>query len=243
MISEALPIFIGYDAREARAFEICRDSLLRHSSTPLHIVKLDEMALRQAGLYGREWRQEGNNRVDLGDLRPFSTDFAFTRFFVPSLSLFQGWALFCDCDFLFTADISEIFDLADERFAVLCVKHEHNPAEASKMGGIAQGAYRRKNWSSLVLWNCAHPANRAITHFAINARAGAWLHAFSWLRDDEIGSIPHRWNWLAGVDDPPGITPSGIHYTLGIPGIHDGCDDTPFADLWLAAAGSEREAA
>ena len=233
----ALPIYIGYDAREARAYDICRESLLRHSSSPLHIVKLDEAALRQAGLYGREWRQEGRNRIDLGDLRPFSTDFAFTRFFVPSLSLFQGWAMFCDCDFLFTADISEVFDLADDRYAVMCVKHEHNPAEASKMGGIVQGAYRRKNWSSLVLWNCAHPSNRAITHFAINARAGAWLHAFSWLRDDEIGAIPRRWNWLAGIDEPLGITPFGIHYTLGIPGIHEDCEDTPFAELWLAAAG------
>ena len=240
---DVLPIYIGYDDREARAYDICRESLLCHSSRPLHIVKLDETALRQAGFYGREWRQEGKNRVDLGDLRPFSTDFAFTRFFVPSLSLFQGWALFCDCDFLFTTDISEIFDFADDRFAVMCVKHEHNPAEASKMGGITQGAYRRKNWSSLTLWNCAHPSNRAVTHFAVNSRAGAWLHGFSWLRDDEIGAIPRRWNWLAGVDKPMGITPSGIHYTLGIPGIHEGCEDTPFADLWLDTANKLQEAA
>lgn len=239
----AFPVFVGFDERESRAYDICRESLLRHSSVPLHVVKLDETALRSTGFYGREWRQEGQNRVDLGDLRPFSTDFAFTRFFVPSLCLFQGWALYCDCDILFTADIAEVFGLAEDKYAVMCVKHEHNPAEASKMGGVTQGAYRRKNWSSLVLWNCAHQANRALTQFAVNGRAGAWLHAFSWLKDNEIGAIPRRWNWLAGVDEPMGVTPSGIHYTLGIPGIHDGCTDTPMADLWLAAAGEARAVA
>jgi lipopolysaccharide biosynthesis glycosyltransferase len=229
-----LPVFIGYDSREHEAYEVCRASLLRHASQPLHIVRLDQSALRSAGIYNRDWRQEGRNRIDLGDLKPFSTDFAFTRFLVPALSMYQGWALFCDCDFLFTEDVAELFGRADPNCAVMCVKHHHEPVEQEKMGGIVQGRYFRKNWSSLVLWNCAHPANRSLTVCSINKFAGAWLHAFSWLADEDIGALPQRWNWLAGVDAEVGETPSGIHYTLGIP-IMPGCENTPYADLWRAA--------
>lgn len=236
-MSEPLSVFIGYDEREHEAYEICRASLLRHSSVPLHIVKLDQTPLRRAGWYRREWRFNGPNRIDLGDLKPFSTDFAFTRFLVPALSLYQEWALFCDCDFLFTGDIAEVFALADDRYAALCVKHDHDPAEPTKMGGIAQGRYRRKNWSSLVLWNCAHPRNANLTGYVVNEWAGQWLHAFSWLSDDEIGDVPRRWNWLSGVDQDLGNVPAGIHYTLGVPTM-PGCAEVPYADLWRAARAS-----
>ena len=232
-MSETLPIFIGYDEREADAFDVCRASLLRHASVPLHIVKLDQAALRRAGWYRREWRYVEGQRVDLGDLKPFSTDFAFTRFMVPALSLYQGWALFCDGDFLFTDDIAKLFALADERYAVMCVKHDHDPAETSKMGGIVQSRYRRKNWSSLVLWNCGHPSNASLTGFMVNEFAGQWLHAFNWLKDDEIGALPLEWNWLVGVTSDLGRMPAGIHFTLGIPTM-PGCADMPYAQLWRA---------
>jgi hypothetical protein len=233
----SLPIFIGYDEeREAGAFDVCRASLLRHASAPLHIVRLDQAMLRRAGWYRREWRHEDGQRIDLGDLKPFSTDFAFTRFLVPALSLYQGWALFCDGDFLFTADIAELFALADDRYAVMCVKHDHDPAETSKMGGIVQSRYRRKNWSSLVLWNCGHPSNAMMTGYVASNWAGQWLHAFSWLKDEEIGSLPLRWNWLAGVTPDLGIVPAGIHFTLGVPSLKP-CSDAPYADLWLAERG------
>lgn len=245
-MSDPLTVVIGYDPQEQAAYEVCRWSLLKHASRPLHIVKLDQDALRIAGMYRREWRLEGQQKIDLGDLKPFSTAFSFTRFLVPALTLYQGWALYCDCDFLFTADIAELFDLADPQYAVRVVQHEHDPIEAEKMGGLVQSAYRRKNWSSLCLFNAAHPMNRALTGHVVNEYPGSWLHAFSWLRDQEIGRLPARWNWLAGVNDPIGILPSGIHFTLGVPSIHEGCEDMPYADLWfseLAEAAGYREAA
>jgi hypothetical protein len=238
-MTEPLTVVIGYDEREQDAYEVCRASLLRHASQPLHIVKLDQAALRRAGWYRREWRQEGQNRIDMGDLKPFSTDFAFTRFLVPALSLYQGWSLFCDCDFLFTQDIAKLFEQADDRYAILCVKHEHDPVEKTKMGGIVQTRYHRKNWSSLVLWNNAHPANAFLTGYIANEWAGGWLHAFSWLKDEDIGALPHEWNWLAGVDAPLKETPAGIHFTLGVPTI-PGCENTPYAGLWRSVLDSQR---
>jgi lipopolysaccharide biosynthesis glycosyltransferase len=235
-MTEPLQIFVGYDEREAEAFDVCRASLLRHASVPLHIVKLDQAALRRAGWYRREWRHVEGQKVDLGDLKPFSTDFAFTRFLVPALSLYQGWALFCDGDFLFTDDIAKLFALADDRYAVMCVKHDHDPAETIKMGGIVQSRYRRKNWSSFCLYNNANPSNASLTGYVVNNFAGQWLHAFNWLKDDEIGSLPLEWNWLSGVLPklPPEVRmPAGIHFTLGIPTM-PGCADAPYADLWRA---------
>lgn len=235
---DPLPIFIGYDYREHDAYEVCRASLIRHATRPLHITRLDKSKLQQAGWYRREWRQEGANRIDCNDRRPFSTDFAFTRFMVPALSLYAGWALFCDSDFLFTADIAKLFDLTDDRFAAMCVHHAHDdPSEKTKMGGLVQSPYYRKNWSSLVLWNCAHPGNGFLTGFQVNEKPGYWLHAFSWLRDSEIGALPLQWNWLAGVNAPLAVVPAGIHFTLGVPSI-PGCEDTPYAELWHAARDS-----
>lgn len=226
-------VFVGYDEREAEAYEVCRASLLEHASIPLNIVKLDQAPLRRAGWYRREWRQEGQNRVDQGDLKPFSTDFAFTRFLVPALSLYDGWALFCDGDFLFTSDVAELFALTDSRYAVRCVKHDHDPSEKIKMQGVVQTRYRRKNWSSLTLWNCAHPKNGMVTGYVVNHFAGQWLHAFDWLDDEEIGDLPLEWNWLAGVSEPLGGTPKGIHFTLGLPNMPN-CANTPYAPLWQA---------
>lgn len=232
VIALTLPIFIGYDQREPEAFDVCRASLLRHASVPLHIVKLDQAALRQAGWYRREWNEVNGNRIDLGDFKPFSTDFAFTRFLVPALSLYQGWALFCDGDFLFTEDIAKLFALADDRMAVMCVKHDHDPSETTKMDGVIQSRYRRKNWSSLVLWNCSHPSNSMMTGYVVNQFAGQWLHAFNWLPDEEIGDLPLGWNWLSGVSPPPaGHVPEGVHFTLGIPTMA-GHEKSPYAELW-----------
>jgi hypothetical protein len=212
--------------------------LLRHASVPLHIVKLDQAGLRQAGWYSREWSAVNGNRIDLGDFKPFSTDFAFTRFLVPALSLYQGWALFCDGDFLFTEDVAKLFALADDRMAAMCVKHDHDPRETTKMYGVVQSRYRRKNWSSLVLWNCSHPSNKMLTGYVVNQFAGQWLHAFSWLPDEEIGDLPLGWNWLSGVSPAlEGHVPEGVHFTLGIPSMA-GHEKAPYAELWQAVRAS-----
>ncbi len=238
-MNEPLTVYVGYDAREEDAYEVCRASLLRHASAPLHIVKLDQASLRRAGWYRRQWHQEGQNRVDLNDLKPFSTDFSFTRFMVPALSLYQGWALYCDCDFLFTADIAALFALADPQYSVMCVKHEHDPVEATKMGGLVQSRYRRKNWSSLMLFNCEHESNSVLSGYVVNEWPGSFLHGFGWLKDEEIGELPHRWNWLAGVDAPLKETPAGIHFTLGIPPTQ-GCENAPYAGLWRSVLDSTK---
>lgn len=224
-------VFIGYDPREDDAYRVCRESLIAHSSIELNVKPLKSDILRRWKLYTRAFHRQSGQMVDNIDGLPFSTDFAFTRFMVPYLSNYRGWAIFCDCDFLFTGDIANLLPLLDESKAVMVVKHNHQPADGIKMDGQAQSAYPRKNWSSFIAWNCAHPSNRNASPHNVNTRTGQWLHGFSWLRDYEIGELPQTWNWLSGVSKPRDDPPVAIHFTLGVPSL-PGYENSPYADLW-----------
>jgi len=226
---EILDVYIGYDAREDVAYEVCSYSIRRHSSMPVHIVPLKQDALRRMGLYRRA--PHPDTHVDSFDDKPFSTEFTFTRFLVPVLNQWDGWALFCDCDFLFTADIAELFALAKPNKAVMVVQHEHRPPDKTKMDGTEQTVYERKNWSSLILWNCGHPSNRKLTVDAVNIESGSWLHGFKWLEPWEIGVLPEGWNWLEGWNRPSDPPPEAIHYTRGGPWFDD-WKDVDYAELW-----------
>jgi lipopolysaccharide biosynthesis glycosyltransferase len=169
-----------------------------------------------------------------------STEFACSRFLTPLLAR-TGWALFMDCDMLCRAPLRELFAMADDRYAVMCVQHVHVPTEAVKMDGQEQTLYARKNWSSLVLYNCDHPANERLTLDAVNTLPGRDLHRFCWLRDEEIGALPVEWNWLASVSDAA-VEPKMVHYTLGAPNL-PGYEHSPYADEWRAERRAWLEAA
>lgn len=202
-----MDVYIGYDTREDLAYQVTSHSI--KSGTPsaiIHPLKLKE--LREKKLYTRDEDKLG------------TTEFTFSRFLVPVLNEYKGWALFCDCDILFLNPLEDLFELTDDKYAVMCVKHDYKPTKKTKMDGKLQSIYPRKNWSSLVLWNCSHPSNRKITTSLVNDPeiTGKYLHRFSWLEDEEIGSISHEWNWLAGwYQEPENGSPKAIHYTEGGP--------------------------
>ena len=224
-------VWIGYTPREADGFAVARASLRRHASEPVLVMALNLHGLRAAGLYRRPTSFRERLLWDDISEAPMATEFACSRFLVPHLAV-NGWALFMDCDVLVRRDICDLFALADPSKAVMCVKHEHKPAEGAKMDGQAQTRYARKNWSSLVLYNCDHSANRALTVDLVNSVPGRDLHRFCWLDDDLIGELPVEWNWLAGVSAPC-EDPAIVHYTLGVPSM-PGCEDAPFASEWRA---------
>lgn len=224
-----LDIYIGWDTRETLAYEVARFSMERRSSVPLNVHSLKRSALAHRGIYTRAWKEVKGQWIDQRDKKPFSTEFAFTRFLVPKLNDYKGWALFYEPDMLCLADVKELFDLADDKYAVMCVHHSHLPVEQIKMDGRLQQIYRRKNWSSLVLWNCGHPSNRDLTSEVVSTQDGGWLHAFEWLKDEEIGSLPEEWNWLEGWSRPK--AQKIIHYTRGGPWFAN-YQDVEHADLW-----------
>lgn len=218
-------VFIGWDDREQDAYRVAVSSLNHHSSVPLSIkpIKLSEVR----DILYRPVIRKGNQLYCPISQAPMATEFAISRFCVPFLQK-SGWALFMDCDVLVRADIEELFRLADDKYAVMVVKHKQEKGPDTKMDGQMQTFYKRKNWSSVVLWNCSHPAHTALTLDALNTWPGRDLHAFCWLKDDEIGELPAVWNYLVGATDI-----KIAHMTLGTPNVK-GYENCQFADEWRA---------
>lgn len=230
-------IYIGYDPREAEAFSVCRGSLLRHLTEEIPVKGVVLAQLQCDGLYTRPIERHSGHLIDVLSRRPdyngaMSTEFAISRFFVPMLAK-TGWALFMDCDMLVRRDIADVFKLCDPTKAVMCVQHEYEPSNRKKMDGQVQTPYYRKNWSSFMLLNVDHPANKRLTPELLNSAVGKSLHAFSWLKDDEIGALPHEWNFLVGHTDEA-IDPAVVHYTEGLPNMR-GYEDSQYANEWREA--------
>ena len=141
--------------------------------------------------------------------------------------------MFMDCDMLVLEDIAKLWALRDEKYAVMCVKHDHVPKEKTKFLGAQQTKYEKKNWSSVMLFNCAKCT--ALTPDYVNSASGLDLHRFNWLGDDDlIGEIPHRWNLLVGYDQSiPVDEVSNLHYTIGGPYFHD-YKDIDYAAEWFS---------
>lgn len=230
-----IDIYIGYDIRDDRAFRVCESSLQLKASEPVRIHPLKDHECRRKHGYARPYRVEANGQMYDGvDHKPFSTQFSFTRFLVPYIAGYvDDLVVFCDADMLWRDDVYDLIRFCedDKKRAVWCVRHEHNPAEAVKMDGVLQTQYRRKNWSSLVVWNPSR--NPELTPDIVNHADGSWLHQFAWLEDEDIGHLPEFWNWLEGYSDPR-IEPSIVHYTRGTPDM-PGYENTAYWQEWQKA--------
>ncbi|HEX9568616.1 MAG TPA: hypothetical protein VF987_02975 [Rhodospirillales bacterium] len=211
-------VFIGFDPPETAAFHVLAQSIHARASEPVTIAPL--MLSQLKGVMTRE-------RHPLQ-----STDFSFSRFIVPYLCDYQGWAVFMDCDMLMVDDIAKLWALRDDRYAVQVVKHDHVPSETTKFLGQPQSKYEKKNWSSVMLFNNAKC--RTLTPEYVNTATGLQLHRFQWLQsDDLIGDIPHRWNLLVGYDKRrPLKDVSNLHYTIGGPYFRE-YRNTDYAKQWF----------
>lgn len=204
-------VFLGYDEREAVAMHVCTSSILRRASAPVSVCYL---AANQLIADYVETHLSGSGLID-GDYQP-SNAFVFSRFLVPWLCGFEGWALFLDGDMIVRDDIAKLWRLRDPGKAVQVVKHDYRTKFTTKYFGQENRDYPRKMWSSVVLWNCAHPRHRVLTPELIATSTGAFLHRFDWLPDTLIGALPAEWNWLADeyVHNPDAKL---VHYTIGGP--------------------------
>lgn len=194
-------VFIGFDPREAVSYSVLSYSLQARASRPVTIAPL--MLSQLGGVLSRE-------RHPLQ-----STDFSFSRFLAPYLSGYEGWSVFMDCDMLMLDDIVKLFELRDERYAVMVVKHDHRPREEVKFLDQPQSSYQKKNWSSVMLLNNARCSR--LTPDYVNMASGLQLHRFEWLESEAlIGALPSAWNHLVGYDAPRADA-SLVHFTLGGP--------------------------
>jgi len=209
-------VFIGYDSKERAAFNVLAYSILKHSTQPISITPIYLENIKDTFV------RERNNIS--------STEFSFSRFIVPHLMNYQGWALFMDCDMLMTADIAELWRLRDDRYAVQVCKHDYTPKHDTKFLGQLQTKYPKKNWSSFMLMNCKKC--HALTPDYVNSASGLQLHQFKWLEDDKlIGDLPLEWNWLVGeYERKEGI--KNIHYTEGGPWFEE-YSTTDYSEEWF----------
>ena len=215
-----LKLFIGYDSSEDEAAKVCAYSAKKNASEEIDVYFIKKKEMSNKGYYYRP-----NDKLS-------STEFTFTRFLVPHLTNYSGWAVFCDCDFLWVDNILDLMKLKNDKFAIMCVQHDYKPKNNLKMDGKKQLIYPRKNWSSMVLWNCSHPSNKKITIDDINMKDGKYLHRFAWLQDHEIGSIPYHWNWLVGwYQEDKFNKPKALHFTEGGP-WHKNPECTDYFSLW-----------
>jgi hypothetical protein len=227
-------IWVGFDPREGAAFAVTRHSLERHLTQriPIHGIVLSD--LQRAGLYTRpiEWKRATAERPIMWDVisdAPMATQHAVARFLTPHLAK-RGWAMFCDGDMLFRSNVARMFDYLDDNMALYCVKHKHAPKHNRKMDQQVQTAYSRKNWSSLMVFNVDHSANKALTVDVINTLPGRDLHRFCWLEDELIGDLEPSWNHLVGYSNG-GIEPKCVHFTEGPPDMV-GYENVQYADEW-----------
>lgn len=229
-------VFIGWSANEMEACLVADRSARAHTTIALSYTRVALLRLKALRLYTRPTEVRDGRLWDVVSDAPMSTEHAISRFFVPMLCDYKGWALFTDGDVLVRSDLGELFAQADPTKAVQVVQHgEERQGGVFKKDGDVQTQYHRKNWSSVMLFNCAHPAHRELTLADLNGRPGRDLHRFYWLRDDEIGALPAGWNYLVNVTTPVPNPVHLAHFTLGIPSL-PGHRDDPFADEWWDVA-------
>lgn len=216
-MKEKVKLFIGHDSKQSSIADTCRLSIKDYSNIAIETIHLN--SVESNGLF---WREQA-----IG-----STEFAFTRFLTPYLKGFYGYAIFCDSDFIWKCDPLELLDVIDISKAVSVVKHNIQPEQIKpfKMDGQKQSWYPRKNWSSLMVFNCDHPFTKRLTPQVVSESPAGYLHEFSWCDDKNIGSIPHTYNYLVGYYNDE-TNPKAIHYTDGGP-WHPGYENVEFADDW-----------
>jgi len=233
-------IWIGWDPNEMMASNVAQHSIYACAKERPDVQRLALLELRAKHIYVRPTSHDESGRLwDDYSAAPMSTEHAISRFFVPYLQEYEGWALFVDGDVLFRRDPADLFALADPRYAVQVVQHPPLPVQETKKDGAVQMSYPRKNWSSVMLFNCEHPAHRDLTLSDLNLLPGRDLHRFCWLADDEIGALPEGWNHLVNVSPlPVDQSPQNIplvHFTLGTPDVPRYAN-VPFADEWRRMA-------
>tara|TARA_R110000868_G_scaffold184282_2_gene425833 strand:- start:2320 stop:3060 length:741 start_codon:yes stop_codon:yes gene_type:complete len=223
-------IYMGYDAREDIAYRVAKHSFEKQGIQVKPLVQKD---LRDRQLFTRPWRvQENGQWIDERSNTPISTEFSFSRFLTPIIAAANNdpqFVLFIDCDMLCVGDVFELFKQADSKYAVQVVKHDYKSSATVKMDKIKQAYYSpKKLWSSVILWNTKHPANKLLSPGVVNHESGKFLHEFQWLQESEIGELDSSWNFIPYHSTG---TPNIIHWTEGGPWFEH-YKDTLYAKEW-----------
>ena len=217
-------IYVGYDSSnlgQEMAYRVCKRSILMHNDDSVNIYPIKLKPLQDLGIFNRS--KEGNQ----------STEFTYTRFLVPYLNNYDGYSVFCDSDFLWQCNIKQLLDYVDESKSVSCVKHSYVDCPSkTKMDGLKQEWYPKKNWSSLMIFNCSHKDCKNLSPKTVNTESPKYLHRMEWTEEDRIGEIPLDYNYLVDYYSFSD-NPKALHFTDGGP-WHEDYTDVSYAENWLS---------
>lgn len=189
-----IPVFIGFDPRQPVSFTALVASIVQSCSMPvsIHPIVLDTLAMKRQGL----------------------TPFTFSRFMVPHLMDYRGFAIFMDIDMLARGDLAELWALRDHKKAVQVVN--------TRLG------FER---TSLMLLNCTRLGVLTPEYIQTADK----LHALGFVAEDLVGELPKEWNYLVGYDDEADAANAKIiHYTQGVPAYPE-TKDCLLAGEWIKA--------
>lgn len=218
-----MQIYIGYDSKQPEASKVCEYSIRKHMpDAEIYHINRDELV--NTNLWYRN------------DEDPHSTEFTYTRFLTPYLNGYRGLAMFVDSDFIFT----ETLHLLETEICVnypemdkavyVCQHPEYTPKADTKFFGQKQIKFPRKNWSSLMVFDCSHPLTRQLRPDVVNTASPQYLHRLHWA-DEQIGNISLSWNFLCGeYVSYDVLPPKGIHFTNG--GPFNNVHGQDFEELW-----------
>ena len=129
-------VYIGYDPREDVAYEVLKFTIERIAVDNVDIKPIRKDVIERMGLYRRTHTIQNGQMIDDIDGKPFSTEFSFSRFLVPALNMYQGWALYMDCDMYLRTDINELFEEYNMYYyPAYCVNHKYEPTDEYKLDG------------------------------------------------------------------------------------------------------------
>lgn len=211
-----ITIYVGFDPREEIVYHTCVSSIIHNSTVPIQITPLSLNHLHNTY---NESHNDGSNQ------------FIYSRFLVPHLNNYKGYSIFIDGDMIVNDCMSNLINSINKTKAVSVVKHDYKTKYHTKYWNQPNESYPRKNWSSVIVWNNTHPKNNILTPRFISMSSGKYLHRFSWLDDEDIGTLDPKWNWLVGEYDNNNRA-SIYHYTLGAP-CFDGFAQYGHSDIWF----------
>ena len=99
------------------------------------------------------------------------------------------------------------------------------------MNGKPQEFYPRKNWSSLMLFNCSHNSTKNLNPETVSKESPQWLHRMKWCNDHEIGEIDKSYNYLIGYYNDRNKV-NAYHFTDGGPWYLE-YENVENGDKWL----------
>ena len=211
-VQNKVMLYIGVDPKHSHSAEKCVKSIRRYNKS----IRIEFINTNDIKEYTRPWGKQ-------------TTAFTYSRFLVPWLMNYEGIGIFCDDDFVWNCDPLEILYSLETDKAVSCVQHNFTKdLSGTKLGDQPNVMYPKKLWSSMMMFNNAHPDCKNLTPDAVNTKSGQWLHQFKW--STNIGEIPQTYNWCEGSSDyctkarVPMIDAKVWHFTRGGPWIDHSAD-------------------